>query len=269
MKKRDFLLLLVTLLLGICSLHYSCKPKNCCCDLAAPASLTATVLDTTTVKLEWPPVTGAAKYRITVKDISSNTSLPQIIIVGTDTLLTGLTPDHEYTAIVQAICAEGKACPVSPNGAAVCFRLPKTVIVQDIVVMREYHDSLEIYCAPYTSQPLQFQGSVIPLNFNGATYVIYQFEVRLSSGATKYFKLAYDSTCTNPNIIRGFICSQTGCSLTKVANTNNILEFKQGFSTLVTLTATSTGINISSSCSSCTIKCREYSGTEPWVGGCQ
>lgn len=152
MKKRNFLPLLVSLLLGICCLHYSCKPKNCCCDLDAPTSLTATDINSTSTALEWAPVSGASAYQVTVKDVTSNTTLPQLTTFGTETLLTGLTLNHEYTAIVQAICGAEKTCRVSPNGVATCFT--KGVIVEDVVVMREYKDSLKEYCQIYNTADL-------------------------------------------------------------------------------------------------------------------
>jgi hypothetical protein len=272
MKKRPFLLLLATFLLSICCLHYSCNPKNCCCELDAPDSLTATGIGPGAFQLDWATVSGASAYQITVKDISSNTTLPLVTTVGTNTLLTGLTTDHEYTAIVQAICDKGKVCSVSPKAAAVCFTVPRGIIIEDHVVMREYHDSLENYCSAYTPELMSIQNNKIPLDFKGNSGVIYQFEVTTSPspGSPKYyFKLAYESTCVNQ--IRGFICPQQGVSLTKLTtNSDNVLEFKivGTNNPLLTLTATSTGINVASSCTNCSIKYREFLGTEPWVGNC-
>jgi Fibronectin type III domain len=266
MKKRPFLLLLATFLLGICCFHYSCKPKKPCCDLEAPTSLTATNIDSTSSTLEWTPVSGAAAYQISVKDVTSNTTLPQLTTFGTDTLLTGLTPNHEYTAIVQAICGAEKTCRVSPNVVATCFT--KGVIVEDVVIMRDYNNSLEGYCQVYNSADLNISNNNIPLDFKGNSGVIYQFEITYQSGSPKYyFKLAYDSTCVNS--IRAFICPQSNASLVKATISNNVLQFKVNSTTLlVTLTAKSTGIDVAINNNSCSIKYREILGTEPWVGNC-
>ncbi len=270
MKKLPFLLLVGGFLLAVCCLLFSCKPKNGCCDLPAPDSLTATVLDSTSAKLEWSPVTGAAAYRITVKDISSNTTLPLITMTGTDTTLASLTPNHDYTAIVQAVCGSEKPCTVSSNGAAACWS-NRGVIVVDEVVMREYNNDLESYCPAYGSASTLLPTSgYIPVNYGGGTQVIYQFEVRISNGSLRYFKLAYDSNC--PNKIKGFICPQQDVSLTKPANTTNVVELKEGASVFATLTATSSGINVavaSTSCNNTCVRYRVFAGTEPWVGGCQ
>lgn len=270
MKKRNFLLLLAILLIGICCLYYCCRPKDCCCELEAPNSLTATVTGPITVELDWDSVPGAVAYQINVKNITSNTTLPLLTAVGTDTLLTELTPDNEYTVIVQAICDNGKECKVSSNGAAVCFK-PRGVIVEDVVVMApgvmggsgmDDCETCDIVGTGQVSSPISVAND-LPLPGTSAR-VIFKFKIVHSAGPVKYFKLAFDGTCREE--IKVLDCTPNDTNIGLTLNGNTLQFHDKSATLLLTLTPTSDG-TVTFNGSGCTVQYVKCAGN--WATYCQ
>ncbi|MBI1228447.1 MAG: hypothetical protein GC192_24645 [Bacteroidetes bacterium] len=249
MKKTSFSLLLVIALLSICCLHYSCKPKNYC-NLPAPNSLTADVIDSTSVKLEWTQVTGAARYRITVKDITTNTTLPLLTTVGTDTVIGGLTPHHEFTTIVQGICSPDQPLAVSPNGVATCWATDG-IIIEDVVVMREIGGSGMTECdSCSTSFTALADNSLLPLGNGANPRAIHKLRIVSPAGTNKFFKLAFDVSC--PHEIKGYECSGGTISTSVVGNE---IRFTESATNFFTIKVDYTGrVAFVKSCASCTIE---------------
>ncbi len=87
----------------------SCAPP---CS-SAPTGLFANNITTTSAKLNWSPVVGATKYKISYKATASPTWI-NLNSLTTTKNISGLTPGTNYQFKVKAICP-GTSTPFSPN----------------------------------------------------------------------------------------------------------------------------------------------------------
>lgn len=77
------------------------------CDLPAPSGFTAERTSGTTATLSWNAVSGAASYRLTVVDNSSQAVVSNTVEYATAKNLTGLTPGATYRCTLASNCPEG------------------------------------------------------------------------------------------------------------------------------------------------------------------
>lgn len=257
--------MLAIFLLGCLTFFESCKPKNCCCDLPAPENLTVNMTPPGTANFEWSPVTSASRYRVTVRNETTDTLFLKDTVVDNSILVPGLTPGHDYVFIVQAMCGEDKRCQISPNANATC----RTMIIEDMVVMREVDGTGMDTCA-CEGPETQVIGNPITLSpsfSSGSTRVIYRFKIGTPSGSYAYFKLAYDVNCIHS--IKAHDCSHDGVSLLEVPKLNapDDIEFREGNNKFLTLTPKSDGtVGISWNGPTYSIGYMQCSGS--WLGPC-
>ncbi len=83
----------------------SCTTNAC----AAPSSMTASSIGTTTATVGWGAVSGASSYSLKYRTIINNPAWTTVSTTSTSANLTGLVAGEDYEAVVTTVCSSGSS----------------------------------------------------------------------------------------------------------------------------------------------------------------
>lgn len=113
------------------------------CALPPPTFISEVAVSSTTITVDWSPVTGAASYEVSAVDLSSNTLVWQAVVSTTTHMVEGLSPNREYEISVSA-----SSCSNGPFGAPISLESKTSIIIVDIILQSRCQEGV-----PYSIQP--------------------------------------------------------------------------------------------------------------------
>ncbi len=140
------------------------------CTLAAPTNLVVTEVGTTYISVAWDPVSGASKYRVKVKDLTTGIEVSDQLVSGITFTQNGLTGGDNYRFRVYPVCANDE------ESTAYAELEQSTIIIELILEASNYNSAPQYICSGSYS-PNQ---TPVVCTFNYQTGYAFWLEVRLA-----------------------------------------------------------------------------------------
>ncbi|MFN8304086.1 MAG: fibronectin type III domain-containing protein [Saprospiraceae bacterium] len=138
------------------------------CTLAAPANLVVTEVGTTYISVAWDPVSGASKYRVKVKDLTTGIEVSDQLVSGTTFTQNGLTAGDNYRFRVYSVCSNDEE-------STAYAELEQSTIIIDLILEATNYNSAPQYICSGGYSPVQ---QPVTCTFNYQTGYAFWLEVR-------------------------------------------------------------------------------------------
>lgn len=144
------------------------SPTADVCTLPAPNNLVVTEVGTTYISVAWDPVSGASKYRVKVKDLTTGIEVGDQLVTATTFTQNLLTGGHNYRFRVYSVCS-------NEEESAAYAEVEQSTIIIDLILQASNYNSAPQYICSGGYSPSQ---QPVVCTFNYETGYAFWLEVR-------------------------------------------------------------------------------------------